>query len=105
MDKFKGQLNQDLEHLISGMEFAQYHELGGQTVPLIIDEDELQKRQMKAAEGTYLGDLLLLVETRYLKSRPVEGKTLRLDGKIYLVVSCKEKEGLYEIAIGANESW
>ena len=105
MDKFKAQLSQDLGNLISVAEFAQYHDLGGQQVPLIIDEDELQKRQMNAAEGTYLGDLLLLVEAKYLRVRPVEGKTLKLDGKIYLVVSCKENDGLYEIAIGANESW
>ena len=105
MATFKETLQNDINAFINVKEFAEIHYIGGQEVPLIIDEDELQKRQMKAAEGTYLGDLLLFIETKYLKSRPTEGRKFILDDKVYIVISCKEKDGLYEIAIGANESW
>lgn len=103
---FKEQLKDDLSEVFFNIdEFAEMHTLGGQEVPLIIDDDELQKRRIKAAEGTYVGDMLLLVETKHINKKPVEGKKLTLDGKPYFVISCEEKEGLYEIAIGANESW
>jgi len=85
-------------------EFASMHMLGGREVPLIIDDDELQKRKLKAAEGTYVGDLLILVEVIHISRRPVEGQKFTLDEKIYFIVSCSEKDGLYEIAIGANQS-
>ena len=103
---FKDILQADIkETFFNTNEFAEKHQLGDQEVPLIIDEDELQKRQIKAAEGTYLGDLLILVEAKHLKSRPIEGKPIKFDGKIYFVNSCKLIDGIYEVIMGANESW
>lgn len=105
MITFKEALIKDMQTLINTNEFASIHVLGGQEVPLIIDDDELQKRKLEAAEGTYVGDLLILVEVTYLNRRPVEGQKLTLDGVHYFVISCSEKDGLYEIAIGVNGAW
>lgn len=103
---FKDILQSDIKETFFNIsEFAEIHNLGGQDVPLIIDEDELKKRQLKAAEGTYLGEILIMVEEFNLKNRPEEGKTIKFDGKTYFVISCALISGIYEIAIGANVSW
>lgn len=105
MVSFKEIQKSDMKAFFNTDEFAEIHNIGGQDVPLIIDEDELKKRQLKAAEGVYLGELLIMVEECNLKSRPEEGKTIKLDGKTYFVISCALISSMYEIALGANASW
>ena len=105
MSKFKEALQKDMKSFINVDEFAENHNLGGQEVLLIIDEDELKKRQLKAAEGVYLGELLIMVKECNLKNRPEEGRPIKLDGKTYFVISCALISGMYEIALGENASW
>lgn len=101
---FKEQLNIDLcQTFFNTNEFAELHELGGKNVPLIIDEDEITERKLKAAEGTYIGEKLILVEIKYFKRIPAEGRSITLDNQEYFVVSCKEADGLLEMVLGVNE--
>lgn len=103
---FQKMLEEDLSKVFFNInEFATEHELEGQVVPLILDEDEVQKRKLKAAEGTYLGELLIFVDKQYLLERPVEGQRISFDGGYYFVTSCKDDGNMYEIVLGANNAW
>lgn len=105
MSKFKEQLKKDLEIIMNTQEFAEEYELEGQIVPLILDEDEIQERKIKAAEGTYLGEILIFVDKQYLEGRPVESQRMSFDHKSYFVISCKDDGSMYEIVLGTNSAW
>lgn len=103
---FKEVVAQDMQDVFFNTdEFATEHELEGQIVPLILDEDEIQARKIKAAEGTYFGEILFYIDKKYLSERPVEGQRVSFDSEYYFVVSCKDDGHMYEIAIGANSAW
>lgn len=103
---FQKMLEEDLSKVFFNInEFATEHELEGQVIPLILDEDKIQERKLKAAEGTYLGEVLIFVDKQYLSYRPVEDQRISFDNKHYFVVSCNDDGCMYEIVLGANESW
>ncbi|MDA3731665.1 hypothetical protein PBV87_09270 [Niameybacter massiliensis] len=98
-------IEEDLQNVFFNTnEFAEIHVLDDKEVPIIIDEDEIQKRRIQAAEGTYVGEKLVLIQSKYFKRKPVEGRSLRLDHKEYFIVSCKETDGIFEITLGVNDS-
>lgn len=105
MSKFKDQLKKDLDTFMNTQEFAEEYELEGQIVPLILDEDEIQERKLKAAEGTYFGEVLIFVGKQYLENKPVENQRMSFNHKHYFVVSCKDDGCMYEIVLGANGAW
>nr|DAY60721.1 MAG TPA: Gifsy-2 prophage ATP-binding sugar transporter-like barrel, 4 helix bundle.7A [Caudoviricetes sp.] len=101
----KAIIEQDLQNVFFNTnEFAEVHFLDDKEIPIIIDEDEIQKRRIQAAEGTYVGEKLVLVEAKYFKRKPVEGRSLKLDHKEYFIASCKEVDGIFEITLGVNDS-
>ena len=105
MSKFKEQLKKDLEIIMNTQEFAEEYELEGQIVPLILDEDEIQERKIKAAEGTYLGELLIFVDKQYLEERPIVNQRISFNHDLYFVITCKDDGSMYEIGLGQNSAW
>jgi len=88
-------------------EFAEQHDINGTSMPVIIDEDVLKERSNNKSEtfdGVYRGEVVLFVKAADLLKRPVKGQPLRLDGRLMMVGSCSESNGMLEIALEANES-
>ena len=101
----KEQIAGDIDSVfLNTLDFADEHVINGLTVRCVVDEDRLQERADKQAQGVYLGAKLLFVKAADFPGRPAVNMRLTLDGKPYSVVSCIENMGMFEIRIGANET-
>lgn len=105
MKTFKEQLMKDREVFFNTSEFAEVHEINGDKMPIIIDQDLLEERKVKHIEGTFIGEKLFLVETKYFEEAPTPDEQIILDGEYYFIVSCTEDYGIYEIVITKNEGY
>lgn len=104
---FKDYLARDLDVFFNLEEFAEMHEIDGREVPAIIDSDITKIRSNNRYErydGIYKAEITVYVKAQDFVNRPVFGQSLRLDGKLYLVMECNEISGILEIVLGANES-
>lgn len=105
MASFRDCMQKDLEEVFFNFEeFAEIHVIDGKEILLIIDEDELQEREIKSAEGTYSADLLFHVKASDLPGRLKVGAHIDLDNKNYEVVDVKASSGVYTIAVEANRA-
>ena len=106
---FKAQVLSDIENV-----FINLNEFGeectiiiGSTeiaAHIVRDDDTLRERSDSAAQGIYLGEKLIFIKAETLPGRPAIGSRLTLDGKAYMVNSCVESMGLYELRVGANKT-
>jgi len=88
-------------------EFAELHDIDGKQIMAIIDEDILKQRSQDKREnfdGVYRGEIVLFVKAADFSKRPVKGQRLRIDGRLMMVDSCGESDGILEITLEANES-
>lgn len=87
-------------------EFGEYHDIGGQKILCIVDEDIGEARSSRVAEqydGIYSIKKLVHVRKCDLPKRPKYDDRIRFDGKPYLVIECTENAGVYEILMGLND--
>lgn len=105
---FKDVLAADIANVFLNIdEFAEVHNINGETVPAIVDTDVLKQRsnrQSQNFDGIYKGEVVVFVATTSLVKRPVHGQPLRLDGRLYVVSACAESNGMLEITLEANDS-
>lgn len=101
---FREQMKKDTKVLLNANEFAEIHTISGQEVSIVIDVDEFKQRKLKAAEGTYVGEKIILIGKQSIPKRPVEGRRFILDDEIYYVLTCDVEGEFYKIALGKNDS-
>jgi hypothetical protein len=107
---FKDIIQQDLSTFVNNSEFAEFHDVNGQQLSVVIDKDGLKGRPRQPADlynsaaGIYLGNVMLYVREMDMEDRPVVDQHLRLDGKLYRVTSCDVDMGMIEIGLEANEA-
>ncbi|MFX3673290.1 MAG: hypothetical protein ACE3JQ_02415 [Paenisporosarcina sp.] len=97
----------DIHTFLNPNEFANLHTLDGVEVLLIIDDDMLMERKQNSihsGEGVYNGEKIIHIATSYLGAKPVEGKKMKLDGKLYKVTDSEENEGMLTITLVGNFS-
>jgi len=82
-------------------EFADVHNINGQDVSCIIDNDELKKRQAEFG-GDYVGDILIYVPVEALPAKPKPEELIRLDNRQFVVESAEENMGMYEIRLSRS---
>lgn len=96
---FKDEIANDLSEFFNEDEFADYHNIEGDNVLCIVDDDSLQQQKIKSATGTYTGTKLIHVKRTALKGRPAVDARLLFDGKTYTVKDCIDNDGMLSITL------
>lgn len=99
---FKDQVAKDNSTVfMNSDDFAELHNLNGRDVTIVIDNDELKKRQAEF-DGDYIGDVLIYVPVDALPAEPKPQELMRLDNRQYTVESAKKSVGMYEIVLSRS---
>lgn len=105
---FKDVLKQDVRRVFMNIdEFGEMHDINGQEILVVIDENELierEKRIKRDEGGLHRKQLLFYVAAEDFGSLPSPGKTLRFDGKQYLITDAEDEGGIYSISLEAMKS-
>lgn len=104
---FKDCVNADLKVFLGTDEFAAIHNIDGQDIPAVIDDDIVKTRSNNKTEqydGVYSSQKVVFVKSSDMPDRPVFGQHLKLDGKIYQVQECTDSDGMMEITLGVNDA-
>ncbi len=101
MPGFKEQIALDRAVFINTDEFAEIHTVNGQQMLIVLDREELKRRQTKSEYG-YEGDLLLYVDAEVYGEEPVIDAIISFDGDKYRVSDFQNDDGLYLITLVAN---
>ncbi len=92
-------LNQD--------ENADWHEINGQQVLCIVDEDiskQRTNRQSDNYDGIFYWQITLFISEADLGYRPERNQRMTVDGEWFLVLHCAASQGMLEIELGANRA-
>lgn len=105
---FKDVLRQDVKRVFLNIdEFGEMHDINGQEILVVIDENELIEREkrIKRDEGElHKKQLLFYVAAEDFGVLPSPGKTLRFDRKQYLITDADDEGGIYSISLEAMRS-
>lgn len=105
---FKDMVKRDIGNVfLNPEEFGGLHVVDGKEMNIIIDENELVRREKKyktLAEGLHKKQLLIYVSGEEFGSPPLIGGMLELDGDYYEVADVADEAGIYSISLEANES-
>lgn len=109
MTSFKDVLKNDIKQVFLNFdEFGEYHKINGETVLIIIDENELTEREKRIRQGMnvelHKKQLLFYVAAEDFGPLPVPGRTLDLDGKQYEITDAENEDGIYSINLEAIRS-
>lgn len=101
MASLKDYIEDDMSTFFNTNEFAETHNIDGIDMPIQIDNDLLKERQTKFAEGTYLGDVLFLVQKSDFGESPAREQIIKFDGEPMRVIDFQENIGIYTITLEA----
>ena len=89
-------------------EFAEVHTVDGKSMRVILDDDSLLERDAARGgvhtDGLYKNRRLLYLSKTDYGGRPVPGKALNLDGRVWYVVQADEDAGMLTIELEANRT-
>lgn len=92
-------LNQD--------ENADWHDINGQQVLCIVDEDiskQRTNRQSDNYDGIFSRQITVFIAEMDLGYRPERNQKMTVDSECFLVLNCSASEGMLEIELGANQA-
>ena len=109
---FKEQLADDNKNIfLNALEFADLHLINGKYMPCVIDNNELIDRERRYkfrkseyAEGVYLNQKLIFVNSVDFGPLPAIGRLVMFDGKSYTVADAIDEVGLYSITLEQNKT-
>lgn len=105
---FKDVLQKDIKQVFLNFdEFGEMHDINGQQVLIIIDENELterEKRIQQNQEGLHNKQLLFFIAAEDFGPLPAPRKILSFDGKKYKVMEAENEDGIYSISLEAVQS-
>lgn len=102
-------LKEDIGRFINVEEFAEEVDIEGKMIPVLKDSYELLQRNetrdsSEYEHGTFRNEILIYVDGRELGRLPAAGKTLRVEGKSYMVKNADDEAGIYAITLKAVKS-
>ena len=102
MSAFKDAVRKDVQATFLNLdEFADYHEINGERIPCVLDKDvtgEAPKAKGNVTmEGVFVNSVTIYVAENALKTRPVEGERLDVDGSLHIVSSVSDEAGMWVI--------
>jgi hypothetical protein len=104
---FKDQIAADMATFFNVDEHAGEHNINGQMIDCIIDEDISKRRSNRQSEnfdGIYRRQLTIFVSEADLSYRPERDQKMTVDGEWYQVIDCASSAGMLEIELGANRA-
>lgn len=106
---FKDVLKDDIKSVfLNFAEFGEEHEINGETVLIIIDENELTEREKRIRRSMdvelHKKQLLFYVAAEDFGPLPSPGRLLNLDGKKYEITEADNEDGIYSISLEAQRS-
>lgn len=106
MKDFKDYLVPDLDIFLSMKEFAEYHNINGDNIKCLIDDDISEERN-KTQQSILEGGVFSILKSIFIKKEDIEKPAIQerfyLDNEMYLVEDVKEAGFLYEIIIRKND--
>lgn len=85
-------------------ELSETHNIDGNGIDIIIDNDRLMHRSKKEYDGLSVGDLLIFVKVCDMPKVPKEDMIIIFDYKPMQVFSVRRDVGIYEIILNQNVS-
>ena len=112
MSAFKDQIAKDnLDVFMNLEEFPDKHIVNGKEITVMYDSYELIDREKKYmhnrgehSDGVYLKELLIFVRAEEFGALPAIGRTLTLDGKVYIITDAINEDGIYSLTLEANKT-
>lgn len=105
---FKEVVENDINNVFMDLEvFSEKHNIDGNMLDIIVDENELIKRELKTDNNDreHKHRKLIYVKATDLDSEPRIDMPLRLDKKIYLIKDITEEAGIYSLVLEVNRNW
>lgn len=100
---FKDTVLNDINNVFfNAAEFAESHEIDGQTVNCIVDNDRLIERSKKEFDGIYVGEMLIYVKVSDIPRELKQNMPLMVDKKQMFIFSVREDDGIYELILSRN---
>jgi len=108
MKTFKQSIQDDISNIFFDLKlFGEIHLIDGDKINIIIDYDELTRRngsQSANADGVFIEGLLFFADIKDFGRLPEAGSLLKLDESIYRVSEVTENSGVLEVVLEANIS-
>lgn len=108
MKTFKEAMQDDITNIFFDLTlFGEIHDVDGVEMNLLIDNEELKKRNSTKSvhtDGLYTGSVLFFAIKKDFEYPPEVEGVLRLDGDLYRVGDVKEYDGVLEVLLEANLS-
>lgn len=104
MSAFKDAVAADVKNVFINLdEFAEPHDINGETVDCVIDKNVIKENSNRELEGVFANTLTIYVATQDLPAVPVEGELLRVDGSLHIVRNVSDEMGVLVITAEASE--
>lgn len=103
---FKEKLQRDLDSVFLNVEeFAEFHRVEGKKIPVIVDNDQLNKLKEGQIIGLIEADMLLMGKEKDFPDNLEPGRLLNVDGREMLIVNSGGDMGLVEVALRQNRTY
>ena len=103
---FKEYIKQDINRVfINEKEFSETVTINGASVVVTVDNEKLSQKEIFAADGVVVGDILFFIATDefkkipHMKKTPAINDALMFNGKACVIIDAVENMGVYEIAL------
>lgn len=107
---FKDIIKNDIQNTFLDLEeFGEPHLVGSREMTILIDDNEMIEREKRMPvreekDGIYRRQLLFYVAAAVFGPLPPPGRTIMLDGKLYLITDAVNEAGLYSISLEATRA-
>lgn len=102
---FKEQLQKDLDAVfLNTDEFAEIHRVEGAEIPVVVDNDQMNKLKKGQILGLIEADMLLMGRESDFPADLEPGRLLNVDGRELIVANSGKDMGLVEVALRQNRT-
>lgn len=101
---FKGMVQNDLRTFIDLETFAELHNIDGQSIAIIVDSEGLSKAQQGTRLAVSESSMMFHAVSEDLKKRKTQGQSISIDGKLYIVDSWDENDGITSVFCSVPET-
>lgn len=102
---FKEQIAADLDSVFLNLdEFAEIHRVEGSKIPVVVDNDQLNKLKKGQILGLVEADMLLMGKAADFPADLEPGRLLNVDGRELIIKNSGEDMGLVEVALQQNRT-
>lgn len=95
----------DLDTFINMDEFAEDHQINGETIKCVVDTDIFDERSTLSGDrsgGVFKDTISIFIKISDIE-KPLIDEIMTVDDEHYRVVEVKENMGMYEIVLSQND--